>query len=111
MENVLRAHSNEWLEKIQEIGAELIDNEFTAAVIRTDIDGIVERWTQLQAKAKQRTEILEQEVSEAEQSEKGVMQFEAWLTRVDEILSDHLENDVTIEDLPEEFQVKCLNVA
>lgn len=105
LENVLRAHSSEWLEKIQEIGNELIDNEFTADEIRKDIDKIVERWTQLQQKAKQRTEILEQEVSEAEQSEKCIVQFEQWLTRVDEILSDHLENDVTIEDLPEEFQV------
>jgi len=37
------------------------------------------------------------------------VQFEKWLTRVDEILSEHLENDVTIEDLPEDFQVKELN--
>ncbi|XP_037944329.1 dystrophin, isoforms A/C/F/G/H-like [Teleopsis dalmanni] len=104
LENVLRAHSDEWLEKIQEIGSELIENEFMANSVREEIDTIVERWTQLQYKAKQRTEILEKEVSEAEQSEKCIVQFEAWLTRVDEILSEHLENDVTIEDLPEEFQ-------
>lgn len=73
--------------------------------IRAEIDGIVERWTQLQLRAKQRTEILEKEVSEAEQSEKCIVQFEAWLTRVDEILTEHLENDVTIEDLPDDFQV------
>ncbi|XP_020813953.1 dystrophin, isoforms A/C/F/G/H isoform X2 [Drosophila serrata] len=104
LENVLRSHSEEWLEKIQEIGAELIDNEFMADSMRGDIDGIVQRWTQLQQQAKKRTELLEQKVSEAEQSEKCIVQFEAWLTRVDEILSDHLENDVTIEDLPEDFQ-------
>lgn len=73
--------------------------------MRKDIDGIVQRWTQLQQQAKKRTELLEQKVSEAEQSEKCIVRFEAWLTRVDEILSDHLENDVTIEDLPEDFQV------
>lgn len=56
------------------------------------------------AKGKQRAEIFEQEVNEAKQSEKCVEQFEAWLTRVDEILSEHLENDVTIEVLPEDFQ-------
>ncbi|XP_041630401.1 dystrophin, isoforms A/C/F/G/H isoform X5 [Drosophila kikkawai] len=104
LENVLRSHSEEWLEKIQEIGAELIDNEFMADSMRGDIDGIVQRWTQLQQQAKKRTELLEEKVSEAEQSEKCIVQFEAWLTRVDEILSDHLENDVTIEDLPEDFQ-------
>ncbi|XP_050330291.1 dystrophin, isoforms A/C/F/G/H isoform X4 [Bactrocera neohumeralis] len=104
LENVLRAHSDEWLEKIQEIGNELIEHEFMASSIRAEIEGIVERWTQLQLRAKQRTEILEKEVSEAEQSEKCIVQFEAWLTRVDEILTEHLENDVTIEDLPDDFQ-------
>ncbi|XP_037729040.1 dystrophin, isoforms A/C/F/G/H isoform X11 [Drosophila subpulchrella] len=104
LENVLRSHSEEWLEKIQEIGNELIDNEFMADSMRRDIDDTVQRWTQLQQQAKKRTELLEQKVSEAEQSEKCIVQFEKWLTRVDEILSEHLENDVTIEDLPEDFQ-------
>ncbi|XP_043946962.1 dystrophin, isoforms A/C/F/G/H isoform X7 [Drosophila biarmipes] len=104
LENVLRSHSEEWLEKIQEIGNELIDNEFMADSMRRDIDDTVKRWTQLQQQAKKRTELLEQKVSEAEQSEKCIVQFEKWLTRVDEILSEHLENDVTIEDLPEDFQ-------
>ncbi|XP_073838432.1 dystrophin isoform X6 [Musca autumnalis] len=104
LENVLRGHSDDWLEKIQEIGQELISHEFMADSIGQEINAIVERWTQLQQKAKQRAEILEQEVNEAKQSEKCVEQFEAWLTRVDEILSEHLENDVTIEDLPEDFQ-------
>ncbi|XP_065355050.1 dystrophin, isoforms A/C/F/G/H isoform X6 [Calliphora vicina] len=104
LENVLRGHSDDWLEKIQEIGHELITHEFMADSIHQEINTIVERWTQLQHKAKQRAEILEQEVNEAKQSEKCVEQFESWLTRVDEILSEHLENDVTIEDLPEDFQ-------
>ncbi|XP_060647969.1 dystrophin, isoforms A/C/F/G/H isoform X6 [Drosophila nasuta] len=105
LENVLRAHSEEWLDKIQEIGNELIDNEFMADVMRKDIDGIVVRWTQLQQQAKKRTELLEEKVSEAEQSERAVVQLEAWLTRMDDILSEHLENDVTIEDLPDDFQI------
>ncbi|XP_064549815.1 dystrophin, isoforms A/C/F/G/H isoform X10 [Drosophila montana] len=105
LENVLRAHSDEWLDKIQEIGNELIDNEFMGDVMRQDIDGIVERWTKLQQLAKKRAELLEEKVSEAEQSEKAVVHLEAWLTRMDEILSEHLENDVTIEDLPDDFQI------
>ncbi|TMW54019.1 hypothetical protein DOY81_000887, partial [Sarcophaga bullata] len=108
LENVLRGHSDDWLEKIQEIGHELITHEFMADSIRQEINIIVERWTQLQQKAKQRAEVLEQEVNEAKQSEKCVEQFESWLTRVDEILSEHLENDVTIEDLPDDFQQLAL---
>lgn len=73
--------------------------------IKEEIEGIMERWAQLRRKATQRIEILELEVSEAKQSEKCISQFESWLTRIDEILSEHLENDVTIEDLPDDFQV------
>ncbi|XP_055852378.1 dystrophin, isoforms A/C/F/G/H isoform X9 [Episyrphus balteatus] len=104
LENNLRNHSDDWLEKIQEIGADLIDHEFMANDVKEEVDSIVSRWSRLQQKAKQRTELLEREVSEAEKSEKCVIQVECWLTRVDEILSEHLENDVTIEDLPEDFQ-------
>ncbi|XP_070137767.1 dystrophin, isoforms A/C/F/G/H-like [Drosophila bipectinata] len=56
------------------------------------------------ATGQNRTELLEPKATEAEQSEKCIVQFEAWLTRVDEVLSEYLEHDVTIEDLPEDFQ-------
>jgi len=105
LENILRAHSDDWLDKIQEIGSELIEHEFMIESIRKEIDTTMDRWLQLQQRAKQKTEVLEKEVSEAEQSEKCVTQFEMWLSRVDEILSEHLENDVTIEDLPDDFNV------
>ncbi|XP_055923870.1 dystrophin, isoforms A/C/F/G/H isoform X7 [Eupeodes corollae] len=104
LENNLRSHSDDWLEKIQEIGADLIHNEFMTIDIKEEVNSTLERWNQLQQKAKQRTELLEREVSEAEKSEKCVIQLDCWLTRVDEILSEHLENDVTVEDLPEDFQ-------
>ncbi|XP_037924851.1 dystrophin, isoforms A/C/F/G/H isoform X9 [Hermetia illucens] len=104
LENKIRNHSDDRLDKIQEIGNELIELGFMADSIKSEVKTLVDRWDHLQHKAKQRTEILEMEVSEAEKSEKCVTILERWLTRVDEILSEHLENDVTVEDLPHDFQ-------
>ncbi|XP_055384433.1 dystrophin, isoforms A/C/F/G/H-like [Condylostylus longicornis] len=104
LENNIRNHSDERLEKIQEIGAELSELQFMKDTIEEEVNNLVDRWNQLEHKAKKRTEILELEVTEAERSEECVSKLEKWLSRVDEILSEHLENDVTIEDLPHDFQ-------
>lgn len=105
LENILRGHSDDWLEKIQDIGQELISNEFMKDSICQEIEAIMERWAVLRRRTNHRIEVLELEVSEAKQSEKCISQFETWLTRIDEVLTEHLENDVTIEDLPDDFQV------
>lgn len=55
--------------------------------------------------AKQRTQMLEQSVSEAQTSESRVSNLQNWISHVDEVLSEHLENDITLEDLPHDFQV------
>lgn len=57
--------------------------------------------------AKQRTQMLEQSVSEAQTSESRVSNLQNWISHVDEVLSEHLENDITLEDLPHDFQVVC----
>lgn len=94
------------MEKIKDIGRELVSHEFMSTSVSEEIEAIVQRWSGLRRRANQRAEILEREANEAKQSEKCISQFETWLTRVDDILTEHLENDVTIEDLPDDFQVK-----
>lgn len=49
--------------------------------------------------------MLEQSVSEAQTSESRVSNLQNWISHVDEVLSEHLENDITLEDLPHDFQV------
>lgn len=60
-------------------------------------------------KGEQRQAILEKAVSEAQSSESRVQNFQNWIYRVDELLSDHLDNDTTMEDLPHDFQVLLRN--
>lgn len=59
----------------------------------------------LNSQAESRIQILEKAVSEAQTSESRVSDLQHWIFRVDELLSDFIENDTTVECLPAEFQV------
>lgn len=52
--------------------------------------------------------MLESAVSEAQSSEARVTKLQEWFYRVDMILSEHIKNDITMEDLPHDFQVSNL---
>lgn len=95
------------MDKIQEVGAELVEYGFLVDSITKEVNVILERGDILEKRASDRKKMLEEEVSEAEKSQTFVMQLENWLSKVDDILSEHIENDVTVEDLPDDFQV-CL---
>lgn len=104
MENYIRNHSDERLEKIQEIGKELIEYGITQNDIKNDVDIVVKRWDQLQHQSKQRAQMLENAVAEAQNSESRVTKLQEWFYRIDLILNDHIKNDITMEDLPQDFQ-------
>lgn len=50
--------------------------------------------------------MLEEAVSEAQSSESRIAGLQSWITRVDELLKEFIENDTTVEDLPHDFQVR-----
>lgn len=60
---------------------------------------------EIKKKAKQREEVLEKAVSEAQTSESRITTLQQWIRRVDDILKEHEENDTTMDDLPHDFQV------
>lgn len=51
--------------------------------------------------------MLEKAVKEAQTSEGTVSNLQIWLSKVDECLSEYLENDTCMEDVPHDFQVSC----
>lgn len=52
MENSIRNHSEERLEKIKELGDELIDHGCMADIIAADVKSFSDRWTLLQQKVR-----------------------------------------------------------
>lgn len=105
LENIIRSHSGERLEKIIEIGTELIGAKFIEGCISDDIAAIRGRWDDLQEKANTRAQMLDTAAKEAQGSESKVSYLQDWIAKVDLILSEHIENDVGVEDLPHDFQV------
>ncbi|KAJ6635992.1 Dystrophin, isoforms A/C/F/G/H, partial [Pseudolycoriella hygida] len=104
LENNIRNHSDDRLEKIQEIAAELVEHKIMVTSITDEVRNITDRWQLLQHQAKQREQMLQRAVSEAQTSETRVSTMQQWISRVDCILKEHLENDTTMEDLPHDFQ-------
>ncbi|XP_037038480.1 dystrophin, isoforms A/C/F/G/H isoform X6 [Bradysia coprophila] len=104
LENNIRNHSDDRLEKIQEIASELVDHKIMVDSITSEAQNITERWNLLQHQAKQREQMLQRAVSEAQTSETRVSTMQQWISRVDSVLKEHLENDTTMEDLPHDFQ-------
>lgn len=101
----MKDHTNLCLDKIQEVGTELVEYGFLVDSVTKEVNIILERGNILEKRAIDRKKMLEEEVSEAEKSQTFVMQLENWLCKVDDVLSEHIENDVTVEDLPDDFQV------
>lgn len=105
LENIIRNHSSDRLEKIEEIGQELIDAQFMESSIRADIESTRIRWDDLQEKANTRAQMLDSSAKEAQSSESKISYLLDWIAKVDVMLSEHIENDVGVEDLPHDFQV------
>ncbi|KAG5680611.1 hypothetical protein PVAND_010105 [Polypedilum vanderplanki] len=105
IENYLRNNSSDSrIDKIQEIGKDLIDLKFLKSEIESDITTVLDRRDQLHHQAESRIHILEQAVSEAQTSESQVTELQQWIFRVDDLLNDFIEHDTTFECLPHDFQ-------
>lgn len=104
LENIIRNHSGDRLQKIEEIGQELIDVKFMQDSVHDDVKAVQNRWMALQERAQDRAQFLDTAAKEAQNSESKISYLLDWIAKVDVILTEHFENDVGIEDLPHDFQ-------
>ncbi|XP_025153926.1 dystrophin isoform X8 [Harpegnathos saltator] len=104
LENYIRNHSESRLEKIQEIGKQLIDSNIMTHSIETDVEGLTNRWENLNKQAGQRAKLLEGSVKQAQQSEGRILSLQHSLTQIDTVLTARLDCDLTADDLPHDYQ-------
>jgi DNA repair exonuclease SbcCD ATPase subunit len=104
IENFLKNHSEDRIEKMKDISRELIDLGFSKDSIRNEVCLILERWEKLQNQANQRIVMLETAVAKAQMSEMHINELQQWIYKVDELLNDFIDNDTTIQDVPHDFQ-------
>ncbi|XP_018303903.1 dystrophin isoform X9 [Mycetomoellerius zeteki] len=104
LENYIRNHPESRLEKIQEIGKQLIDSNIMTHSIETDVEGLTNRWENLNKQAGQRAKLLEGSVKQAQQSEGRILALQHSLTQIDSVLTARLDCDLTADDLPHDYQ-------
>ncbi|KAL0109188.1 hypothetical protein PUN28_014342 [Cardiocondyla obscurior] len=104
LENYIRNHPESRLEKIQEIGKQLIDSNIMTYSIKTDVEGLTNRWENLNKQAGQRVKLLEGSMKQAQQSEGRILALQHSLTQIDSVLTARLDCDLTADDLPHDYQ-------
>ncbi len=108
MENFLRHKPTERIERIQEIGLELDNKQLSSDVMRSDVNTVVKRWSDLGRQAKERQNELETTMSEAQQCERQLLSIQRWVQSVDIELQNRIDNEVLAEDLPEQVEVRLI---
>ncbi|PBC26807.1 Dystrophin [Apis cerana cerana] len=104
LENYIRNHPELRLEKIQEIGKQLIESNIMTQSIQTDVENLTSRWESLNNQAGQRAKLLEGSVKQAQQSEGRILALQHSLTQIDSVLTARLDCDLTADDLPHDYQ-------
>ncbi|XP_076382433.1 dystrophin isoform X7 [Megalopta genalis] len=104
LENYIRNHPEMRLEKIQEIGKQLIESNIMTQSIQSDVESLTNRWENLNNQAGQRAKLLEGSVKQAQQSEGRIRALQDSLTQIDSELTALLDCDLTADDLPHDYQ-------
>ncbi|CAH1402925.1 unnamed protein product [Nezara viridula] len=104
LENFVRNHSESRVDRIEEFGQILIKDHVMESSIQNDMKSVVTRWNHLCQEAKDRANILEKSVEEAQQSETNIAKFQDWLSHVHAQIISRMENDLTSDDLPDDVQ-------
>ncbi|XP_076298164.1 dystrophin, isoforms A/C/F/G/H isoform X11 [Lasioglossum baleicum] len=104
LENYIRNHPEMRLEKIQEIGKQLIESNIMTQSIQSDVESLTNRWESLNNQAGQRAKLLEGSMKQAQQSEGCIRALQDFLTQIDSELTALLDCDLTADDLPHDYQ-------
>lgn len=93
------------MEKIQQIGNELIKTCIMKEIVENELKTIAKRWEGLNRQAKERLNELETSMSESQCCERQLLTLQKWIQNVDSELQSSFENDVLPEDIPDKVEV------
>ncbi|XP_054723979.1 dystrophin-like [Uloborus diversus] len=103
LENYLRNHPTDRVPKIQNIGQFLIEKDVLVTPVQRDVELVTKRWEDLSIKGRERQQILENSIAEAQQCERNILTVQAWISHIDTVLQNRLDNDISSQDVPEEL--------
>ncbi|KAG8192219.1 hypothetical protein JTE90_014082 [Oedothorax gibbosus] len=103
LENYLRHHPSDRVPKIQSIGQFLLSNSVLVTPVERDVNLVTKRFEELSRQGRDRQQLLENSIAEAQQCERHILTAQAWITHIDTVLQSRLDNDISSQDLPEEI--------
>lgn len=103
LENYLRHHPSERVPKIQNIGHFLVEKSILPTTVQHDIDLITKRWEDLSRQGRERQQVLENSIAEAQQCERHILTVQAWISHIDTVLQNRINDDISSHDVPDEL--------
>ncbi|GIY18071.1 hypothetical protein CEXT_62191 [Caerostris extrusa] len=103
LENYLRHHPSDRVPKIQKIGQYLISNDVLVTPVERDVNLVTRRFEELSRQGRDRQQLLENSIAEAQQCERHILTVQAWISHIDTVLQNRLDNDISSQDVPEEL--------
>ncbi|GIY17831.1 dystrophin [Caerostris darwini] len=103
LENYLRHHPSDRVPKIQNIGQYLISNDVLVTPVERDVNLVTRRFEELSRQGRDRQQLLENSIAEAQQCERHILTVQAWISHIDTVLQNRLDNDISSQDVPEEL--------
>eukprot|EP00094_Tigriopus_californicus_P012072 TCALIF_11665-PA protein Name:"Similar to DMD Dystrophin (Gallus gallus)" AED:0.11 eAED:0.12 QI:11/0.44/0.31/0.89/0.88/0.89/19/143/3398 len=94
IENFLNNHPEERMSNLEELSKCLGQQNILIPGVTNDAKKLKERWNELSLRAKSRTK----------QWEYKLIEVQEWLSDKDTLLTSHLEQELTVDDLPDESQ-------
>lgn len=107
LENCLNNHPFERLERLRYLASALSNNDILISPVVTEAESLTKKWEELEVSARQRIKSLESCIMEAQEWECKILSVQDWLQEKDILLTSHLENELTVDDVHDEAQV-CL---
>ncbi|XP_055937258.1 dystrophin-like isoform X4 [Argiope bruennichi] len=103
LENYLRHHPSDRIPKIQNIGQFLVSNDVLVTPVERDVNLVTRRFEELSRQGRDRQQLLENSIAEAQQCERHILTVQAWISHIDTVLQNRLDNDISSQDVPEEL--------
>ncbi|XP_067142933.1 dystrophin isoform X3 [Centruroides vittatus] len=102
LENYLRHHPPDRIPRIQNLGQFLIDQSIMTDYIKEELQKVNHKWKELTLRGHERQQVLENSIVQAQQCERKILNLQGWISHIDTVLQNRLDNDISAQDVPEE---------
>uniref|UniRef100_A0A8W8JFQ6 Dystrophin n=1 Tax=Magallana gigas TaxID=29159 RepID=A0A8W8JFQ6_MAGGI len=103
IEICLQDHTLDKKTRLQSLGRDLMANSIMSDHIKSQIDAYSDRWNILDCQAREKIHNLEKSISQAQDTERKILEMTNWMSDIAELLQKRIDADVVAGDVPEEY--------